>query len=75
MMSDPCCPAGALAALLVGCLPVSWARWGELLLWILSLLMAACVFVMTLPDKNIWVCYSSYVVFRAVYMLLITVAT
>ncbi|XP_015224642.1 PREDICTED: thiamine transporter 1 [Cyprinodon variegatus] len=66
---------GALAALLVGCLPVSWARWGELLLWILSLLMAACVFVMTLPDKNIWVCYSSYVVFRAVYMLLITVAT
>ncbi|XP_047211678.1 thiamine transporter 1 isoform X2 [Girardinichthys multiradiatus] len=65
---------GALAVLLVGCLPVSWARWGELVLWILSLLMAVCVFIMTL-QKNIWMCYSSYVVFRAVYMLLITVAT
>ncbi|MEQ2165555.1 hypothetical protein GOODEAATRI_018135 [Goodea atripinnis] len=65
---------GALAALLVGCLPVSWARWGELVLWILSLLMAVCVFIMTLQE-NIWMCYSSYVVFRVVYMLLITVAT
>uniref|UniRef100_A0A3Q2QMP6 Solute carrier family 19 member 2 n=1 Tax=Fundulus heteroclitus TaxID=8078 RepID=A0A3Q2QMP6_FUNHE len=65
---------GALAALLVGYLPVSWARWGELLLWILSLLMAACVFVMAWVD-NIWTCYGSYVVFRTVYMLLITVAT
>ncbi|MED6290772.1 hypothetical protein CHARACLAT_016862 [Characodon lateralis] len=36
--------------------------------------MAVCVFIMTL-QKNIWMCYSSYIVFRAVYMLLITVAT
>ncbi|XP_023185580.1 thiamine transporter 1 isoform X2 [Xiphophorus maculatus] len=65
---------GALAALLVGCLPVDWTHWGELLLWVLSLLMAACVFIMTLP-KNIWVSYGSYVIFRTIYMLLITVAT
>ncbi|XP_014871349.1 thiamine transporter 1 isoform X2 [Poecilia latipinna] len=45
---------GALAALLVGCLPVDWTHWGELLLWVLSLLMAACVFIMTML-KNIWV--------------------
>ncbi|KAM4559920.1 thiamine transporter 1 [Odontesthes bonariensis] len=65
---------GALAALLTGCLPVSWARWGELALCLLSFLMALCVFAMDLL-RNIWVCYSSYVIFRATYMLLITVAT
>ncbi|XP_033472216.1 thiamine transporter 1 [Epinephelus lanceolatus] len=65
---------GALAALLVGYLPVCWAVWGELALFLFSLLMAACVFVMD-TMRNIWVCYSSYVLFRATYMLLITVAT
>ncbi|XP_023282679.1 thiamine transporter 1 [Seriola lalandi dorsalis] len=65
---------GALAALLVGCLPVSWSVWGELALCVLSLLMAVCLFVMD-TVRNIWLCYSSYVVFRATYMLLITVAT
>ncbi|XP_059184079.1 thiamine transporter 1 [Centropristis striata] len=65
---------GALAALLVGYLPVCWAVWGELALCLLSLLMAACVFVMDTLG-NIWLCYSSYVIFRATYMLLITVAT
>ncbi|XP_078099609.1 thiamine transporter 1 [Sander vitreus] len=65
---------GALAALLVGYLPVCWALWGELALCALSLLMAVCVFVMD-TIRNIWLCYSSFVLFRATYMLLITVAT
>ncbi|XP_045909110.1 thiamine transporter 1 isoform X2 [Micropterus dolomieu] len=65
---------GALAALLVGYLPVSWTLWGELVLCVLSLLMAICVFVMDALG-DIWLCYSSYVLFRATYMLLITVAT
>ncbi|CAJ1087144.1 thiamine transporter 1 isoform X2 [Xyrichtys novacula] len=65
---------GALAALLVGYLPVCWSVWGELALCVLSLLMAVCVFVMDML-KNIWLCYGSYVLFRATYMLLITVAT
>ncbi|XP_061571988.1 thiamine transporter 1 [Cololabis saira] len=65
---------GALAALLVGYLPVSWSRWGELALCVLSLLMAACVLTMALL-RDIWVCYGSYVLFRITYMLLITVAT
>ncbi|XP_032361813.1 thiamine transporter 1 [Etheostoma spectabile] len=65
---------GALAALLVGYLPVCWALWGELALCALSLLMAVCVFVMD-TLRNIWLCYSSYILFRATYMLLITVAT
>ncbi|KAM9327470.1 thiamine transporter 1 [Pholidichthys leucotaenia] len=65
---------GALGALLVSFLPVSWALWGELALCVLSFLMAACVLVMDTLN-NIWLCYSSYVLFRATYMLLITVAT
>ncbi|XP_030265792.1 thiamine transporter 1 [Sparus aurata] len=65
---------GALAALLVGYLPVCWALWGELVLCVLSLLMAVCVFVMDMV-RNIWMCYASYILFRATYMLLITVAT
>lgn len=69
-----CWSTGALAALLVGYLPVCWALWGELALCVLSLLMAVCVFVMD-TLRNIWLCYSSYVLFRATYMLLITVAT
>ncbi|XP_030009105.1 thiamine transporter 1 [Sphaeramia orbicularis] len=65
---------GALAALLVGYLPVCWSLWGEVALCVLSLLMAVCIFIMD-TLKNIWVCYSAYVLFRATYMLLITVAT
>ncbi|KAM9835875.1 thiamine transporter 1 [Aulostomus maculatus] len=65
---------GAVAALLVGYMPVSWDLWGELTLCLLSMLMAACVFVMD-TLRNIWICYSSYVLFRTIYMLLITVAT
>lgn len=65
---------GALAALLVGYLPVCWSLWGELVLCVLSLLMALCVFAMD-TVRDIWLCYSAYVLFRAIYMLLITVAT
>ncbi|XP_034029291.1 thiamine transporter 1 isoform X2 [Thalassophryne amazonica] len=65
---------GALTALLVGCVPVRWALWGELSLCVFSLLMAMCVFVMV-TLRNIWLCYSSYILFRVTYMLLITVAT
>ncbi|XP_026157399.1 thiamine transporter 1 isoform X2 [Mastacembelus armatus] len=65
---------GAVAALLVSYLPICWAVWGELALCVLSLLMAVCIFVMD-TLKNIWLCYGSYIVFRATYMLLITVAT
>ncbi|XP_068560786.1 thiamine transporter 1 isoform X2 [Cebidichthys violaceus] len=65
---------GALAALLVGYLPVCWSLWGELVLCVLSLLMAVCVFAMD-TVRNIWLCYSAYVFFRAIYMLLITMAT
>ncbi|KAJ8003902.1 hypothetical protein DPEC_G00153220 [Dallia pectoralis] len=65
---------GAFAAFGVGYVKVSWAVWGELALCIFSVVMAAAVYLMD-TIRNIWVCYTSYVVFRATYMLLITIAT
>ncbi|XP_015347347.1 thiamine transporter 1 [Marmota marmota marmota] len=65
---------GAIAVFMVGYIKISWSTWGEMTLSLCSLLIAAAVYVMdTVGD--IWVCYASYVVFRTIYMLLITIAT
>ncbi|XP_066562911.1 thiamine transporter 1 [Amia ocellicauda] len=65
---------GAVAAFGVGYIKISWATWGELALCIFSVVIAVAVYLMD-TVRNIWVCYVSYVVFRATYMLLITIAT
>ncbi|NXE20171.1 S19A2 protein, partial [Ardeotis kori] len=65
---------GAVAVFVVGHIKISWAMWGEVALALFSLLIAAAVYVMDIV-RNIWVCYASYVVFRIIYMLLITIAT
>lgn len=65
---------GAVAVFAVGYIKISWSTWGEMTLSLFSLLIAAAVYIMdTVGD--IWVCYASYVVFRIIYMLLITIAT
>ncbi|XP_004613903.1 thiamine transporter 1 [Sorex araneus] len=65
---------GAVAVFAVGYIKISWSTWGEVALSLFSLLIAAAVYVMDTAN-NIWVCYTSYVVFRIIYMLLITIAT
>ncbi|XP_019602991.2 thiamine transporter 1 isoform X2 [Rhinolophus sinicus] len=65
---------GAVAVFAVGYIKISWSTWGEMTLSLFSLLIAAAVYVMDTAG-NIWVCYASYVVFRIIYMLLITIAT
>jgi len=70
----PLLSAGALVALAVGSVRVSWAAWGELALCVFSGVMAACVFTMDLA-RDIRLCYASYVLFRSAYTLLITIAT
>lgn len=65
---------GALAAFGVGFVKVTWAVWGELALCVFSVVIAVAVYLMDMV-RNIWVCYTSYVLFRATYMLLITIAT
>ncbi|KAJ7407895.1 Thiamine transporter 1 [Pitangus sulphuratus] len=65
---------GAVAVVVVGHIKTSWAMWGEVALALFSFLIAAAVYVMD-TVHNIWVCYGSYVVFRIIYMMLITIAT
>ncbi|KAI2663398.1 thiamine transporter 1 [Labeo rohita] len=65
---------GAFAAFVVGFVKVSWTVWGELALCVFSVVIAVCVYLMD-TIRNIWVCYTSYMIFRATYMLLITIAT
>ncbi|XP_055480672.1 thiamine transporter 1 [Psammomys obesus] len=77
---------GASAVFAVGYIKISWSTWGEMTLFLCSLLIAAAVYIMDIGTLehvnnwpkimgNIWVCYSSYVIFRIIYMVLITIAT
>ena len=48
--------------------------WGEAALCLFSVVMATCVLTMDLVP-SVASCYAAYVLFRAAYTLLITVAT
>ncbi|GCC27298.1 thiamine transporter 1-like [Chiloscyllium punctatum] len=64
---------GAVAAFVVGYVKIS-SIWSEVALLVFSLVVAVSVFLMD-TLHNIWVCYVCYIVFRIIYMMLITVAT
>ncbi|XP_073346413.1 thiamine transporter 1 [Pagrus major] len=64
---------GAATAYGIGFTEVRWEQWGELALGGFSGLGSAALFLMTFTG-NIWVCYIGYVVFKCLYMLLITIA-
>ncbi|KAJ3591089.1 hypothetical protein NHX12_009036 [Muraenolepis orangiensis] len=64
---------GAVTAYGIGFVQINWSRWGELSLGAFSGLEAAALFLMTFTG-DIWVCYASYVVYKGLYMLLITIA-
>ncbi|XP_067450577.1 thiamine transporter 1 [Thunnus thynnus] len=57
----------------IGFTEVKWELWGELALGGFSGLGAAALFLMTFIG-NIWVCYTGYILFKCLYMLLITIA-
>ncbi|XP_075052474.1 thiamine transporter 1 [Mixophyes fleayi] len=65
---------GAVAVLFVGYIKISWSTWGELLLALFTLVIAISIYIMDIIG-NIWVCYIMYVLFRVIYMILITIAT
>lgn len=64
---------GAASAYGVGFSRVDWSRWGELALGSLSALSSAALYIMVFIS-NIWVCYVGYIIFKSLYMLLITIA-
>ncbi|XP_041850595.1 thiamine transporter 2 [Melanotaenia boesemani] len=57
----------------IGFTEVRWEQWGELALGGFSGLGGAALFLMTFTG-NIWVCYGGYILFKCLYMLLITIA-
>ncbi|XP_033920130.1 thiamine transporter 2-like isoform X2 [Melopsittacus undulatus] len=65
---------GSATSMAVGYVRVNWDLSGELALGIFSAMDAGSLFLMHFTD-NIWACYAGYLVFKACYMLLITIAT
>lgn len=62
-----------MAALAVGYVKVNWDLLGELALAIFSVVSAGSLFLMHYTT-SIWACYAGYLIFKTVYMLLITIA-
>ncbi|XP_071499036.1 thiamine transporter 2-like [Diadema antillarum] len=65
---------GALSAFLIMFPRVNWDKYGELLMGVVSIADAILLLIMGLTT-NIWLCYSFYIIFRASYQLVITIAT
>ncbi|XP_029472991.1 thiamine transporter 2 [Rhinatrema bivittatum] len=65
---------GAMTSFAVGYVKINWDLYGELALGIFSAVDAGALLLMDFT-WNIWVCYAGYLVFKASYMLLITIAT
>ncbi|NXX76639.1 S19A3 protein, partial [Urocolius indicus] len=63
----------SVASFTVQYLNINWDLFGELTLGIFSAIDAASLFLMHFTT-NIWVCYAAYLIFKACYMLLITIA-
>ncbi|XP_038658000.1 thiamine transporter 1 isoform X2 [Scyliorhinus canicula] len=64
---------GAVAAFVVGYVKIS-SIWNEVALLLFSIIIAVSVFLID-TVRSIWVCYVSYIAFRIIYMMLITIAT
>ena len=65
---------GAGLALLLGFTKLNWSIIGDFSLAVISLLDGAVLFLMGTTD-SIWVGYGGYLVFRALYQMMITVAS
>ncbi|XP_041897673.1 thiamine transporter 2-like isoform X3 [Corvus kubaryi] len=64
----------SVTSFLVQYMKINWDHFGELALGIFSAIDAGCLFLMHF-STNIWACYASYLIFKACYMFLLTIAT
>ncbi|XP_035400693.1 thiamine transporter 2-like [Cygnus atratus] len=64
----------SVTSFMVAYVKVNWDLFGELALGIFSTIDAGSLFLMHFTT-NIWSCYAGYLIFKASYMLLITIAT
>ncbi|NXK53676.1 S19A3 protein, partial [Chauna torquata] len=63
----------SLTSFMVAYVKVNWDLFGELALGIFSTIDTGSLFLMHFTT-NIWACYAGYLIFKASYMLLITIA-
>ncbi|XP_037263473.1 thiamine transporter 2-like [Falco rusticolus] len=64
----------SVTSFVVQYMKINWDLFGELALGIFSAIDAGSLFLMYFTT-NIWACYAGYLVFKACYMFLITIAT
>ncbi|KFW95993.1 Thiamine transporter 2, partial [Phalacrocorax carbo] len=64
---------GSVTSFIVQYMKINWDLFGELALGIFSAIDAGSLFLMHFTT-NIWACYAGYLVFKACYMFLITIA-
>ncbi|NWI49080.1 S19A3 protein, partial [Calyptomena viridis] len=62
-----------ITSFLVQYMKINWDLFGELALGIFSAIDAGSLFLMYF-STNIWACYAGYLIFKACYMLLLTIA-
>ncbi|NXF71184.1 S19A3 protein, partial [Sclerurus mexicanus] len=62
-----------ITAFLVQYMKINWDLFGELALGIFSAVDAGSLFLMHF-STNIWACYAGYLIFKACYVLLLTIA-
>ncbi|XP_070538092.1 thiamine transporter 2-like [Ptychodera flava] len=66
--------SGALSAFILAFVKFNWTIFGELTLGVVSVLDSCLLLVMSITS-NIWIAYAFYVLFRASYQFLITIAS
>ncbi|KAM3620401.1 uncharacterized protein V6R79_022578 [Siganus canaliculatus] len=66
--------SGAAATVAVGHVSLEWSVWGELVLGGFTFLIAGAILLLGLTN-NIWISYTCFTIFKAIYLPLITICT
>ncbi|XP_075398305.1 reduced folate transporter [Tenrec ecaudatus] len=65
---------GAITSFAAGFVKIRWALWSKLVIATVTAIQAGLIFLM-IRTNNIWVCYTTFVLFRGAYQFLVPIAT
>ncbi|KAM6332490.1 reduced folate transporter [Podargus strigoides] len=65
---------GAVASFAAGYVKIRWTLWSELVIGAVTAFQAGLLLIMN-TTSNIWLCYTTYVLFRGSYQFLVPIAT
>ncbi|XP_004697337.1 reduced folate transporter isoform X2 [Echinops telfairi] len=65
---------GAITSFAAGFVKIRWALWSRLVIATVTAIQAGLIFLM-ISTNNIWVCYTTFVLFRGAYQFLVPIAT